>query len=70
MVEEGNQIMLQVAGGIIIAALILALITFGLVIALDRDNQALGVSGPGYWMVATGVAAAIGIIYLRLAGTI
>ncbi len=70
MVEEGYQMMLQVAGGILIAALVLAVVAFGLVIALDRDNKALGVSGPGYWIAATGAAVAIGIIYLALAGTI
>jgi hypothetical protein len=62
--------MLQVAGGILIAAFILALICFGLVAALDQDNQNLGVTGRGWTVAAVGCVAAIGIIYVAFTGTI
>ncbi len=55
--------MLQIAGGILVASFVLALIAVGLLwIALDRDNRILGTGGCGYWMIAAGAAAAIGII--------
>lgn len=54
--------MLQIAGGILIAALVLGIVAFGLNIALDRDLRTLGESGRGWWIAAIGVGAALAII--------
>jgi hypothetical protein len=62
MVEEGYQMMLQVAGGILIAAIPLGLLAGGLVVG---SQDKLG--GAGLGMAFTGVVFAIIIIYLGLA---
>lgn len=59
--------MLQVAGGILIAVFLICLIGFGLTWALDRDNQAIGETGCGWWMVAIGLLIAASVIYQAFA---
>lgn len=59
--------MFQVAGGILIAAFVLATLDIGLTIAFDRDNRNLGTSGPCFWMAGFGLAGGLLIIYMGLA---
>lgn len=58
--------MFQVAAGVLIAGAIMGLVGFGLAIALDSDNRALGAAGPGWGLALTGAVLAIAVIYAAL----
>lgn len=56
----------QVAGGIIIAAVVLGLTAFGFSIAWDKDLRTFGENQPGWWIGAVGISCAIFILYMAL----
>lgn len=55
--------MLQIAGGILIAAFVIGITAFGLMIALNKDRRILGDTGVGWLLVGIGAVAAFATFY-------
>lgn len=64
--EKANSMILEVAAGILIATGILAITALGLTVALDRDNRAIGASGPGWLIACVGGILGVAVIYMAI----